>query len=455
MKDQSGIIFLLASHDRLWWRHGTSLKKAIDDVLFHGMTTDEASSISAAWAEVGLLPISNESSSKNNVIDEYARRLYESSQTMFEGQHATLFGAILDVRYGKELRHRVEDLVDKLSQSNVHEGSDCTLGDIFGGICVLQETLDRHGSNSLGASRPVIAAMAGLSTVFADGKILELLGREAAITYAGDRVYSRHPAIAHSAVEHLRRTGKSPTVCRIIGRAGARLRNAGGIPEELYKGAYLLCQRLANREEALESAEGAVEGAPDLLEPRVTLMSVLRRFEMDVASRYAIGLGAHLDEYRDYGSAVRAYLVEHSLIARHGGEAYLGVGLSALALHDGIGFVLDTRRAEYALTSLAKAALILRKQSAAASGIIPEASYVLMERLIGPGGATGRLGNLKGSMLRLEEVRELSSEAICRRIGPLLSNAASSAGEEITLHITFDGVISLNDLQHLTSKRLR
>ena len=449
MKRGSGIVFLLASHDRLWWTYGTRLK-AIQDVLFHGMTSAEASSISAAWAEKGLLPKGN---SKDNTIAEYAHRLYVSSQTMFEGQHATLFGAILDVRYGKGLRHRVEDLVAKLSECLVQD--DCSLGDIFGGICILQETFDKHGALNGGASRPVIAAMAGLGTVFADGKILQLLGREAAITYSGDRVYSRHPAIARAAVQHLKACNRSPAVCRIVGRAGGRLRNADGAHGELYRNAYLLCQGLTDRDEALAAAQGAVEGAPGLLEPKVTLLSTLRRFEIDRSSRYAIGLAKHLDEYRDYGFAVRAYLVEHSIVARSQGEVYLGMGLAALALHDSVGFMLDAQRAGYALTSLAKSALRVREQSATSSSTIPESTYVLMERVRGPEQAEELLGKYVRRTSEIQEARNLSSEAICRKIGPMLSRAALNAIEVTALNFEFNGLISLNDLQRLGSQKSR
>src|SRR5262249_44459150 len=239
----------------------------LEEVVFHGFTEQDAHGIAAAWFRHGLLP----GATPGAAVEEYARRLWESSSriaAMGSGTENTLFGAILDVRYGPMLGSRVQDLVDKLSRGVVRSDSAVSLGDIFGGICILQDTFDPDGAVGKGASRAVIAGMVKLPGEFADGKILTMLGREAAIRYAGGRVYSRHPAIARHAVEYLRRTGRLPGICRIIGQAGGRLRHAGGLKDDEYQEAYLLGYGLLVAAEAEAAGRGAIEGAGQLLGPR-------------------------------------------------------------------------------------------------------------------------------------------------------------------------------------------
>lgn len=445
----SGIALLLASHDRLWWHRGNMVKAVVDDVLFHGLSADTATEIARAWSGYGLLrePGGNDPAA---VVKDYADRLSASSRNMVDGRQSTLFGAILDVRYGNGLKDRVRDLVDKLSGVKVHKNSPVTLGEIFGGICVMQDTLDRYGTNRKGANRSVIAGMVGLNTVFADGKILRLLGREAAIAYAGDRIYSRHPAIARTTVEYLRAEKRMVPICRLIGRSGAVLRDQAGPSSGEYRDAYLLCHHLADGEEAKAAALGAVKGANDLLEPRVTLLSTLRKFDIERAEKYASALGSHgFETYRDYGNAIRAYLVEYSHVAQRKGEPYLGMGLAALAISDGLGLTLDAKRASFALTSLVHAGLRVRAQNAEAAGIVPEYSYVLMERAF-RAEAEEHLAKPATRMTHLKDARALSSEAIVRRLKEALTPIAAKAKEQINLPVDEDGPpYMLQDLRQL------
>jgi hypothetical protein len=452
----SEISLMLASNDRLWWPQGVKLKSAVDDVLFHGISESEALEICRAWAKAGLLSDAPSGGQSHTLVQQYASRLSASTTLMVESSSPTLFGAVLDVRFGAGLKHRVEELLTRLSQTKLRSQDAISVGDIFGAICVLQDVLDKYGVLRKGASRSLIAAMANLAGEFVDGKVLELLGREAAITYAGSRVYSRHPAIARSAVEYLRRTSRMEGICRLLGLAGGRLRDAADLPEEDYRTAYLLTLSLSAKDEAVAAATGAIEGAPGLLEPRVTLMRVLRRFDLALADRYASALRLKLRDYRDLGSAIRAFLNEHSQIARNGGEAYLSLGLAALALHDGVGYALDDRRAGYALTSVAKAALDVRQQSQASAGEVPEIAYLLMERVAGADAAEEHLRTARARMAPIgPSLRALSSEVLCRTLGPALNPPARSAAEALGGNVILGESITLNDLQRLALGRSR
>lgn len=233
----SGIAFLLASHDRLWWQGaGSALQPWIDDVLFHGITDNDAKNIALTWQGLGLLP------DENQEVDTIAERLAMSADAM-AAESNTLFGAVLDVRYGANLGARVEDLVRKLHEIKLTASVD--LGDVFGGICVMQHTLDKNGNLGRGASRPVIAAMAGLDPDFADGKILQTLGREAAVTFAGNRVYCRHPSIAATVVDYLHREGTAEKIYELVGQAGGERLVKKATTLEGYRDAYLLSRYLA------------------------------------------------------------------------------------------------------------------------------------------------------------------------------------------------------------------
>ncbi|MFF9115656.1 SIR2 family protein [Streptomyces massasporeus] len=443
-----GISFLLASHDRLWWRNGFSLKDRIIDVLFDGITVEDAKNIGKAWVTSGIVSPGN--ASEREAAEQCADQLVASAGAMAD-QHNTLFGAVLDVRFGSDLRGRVEDLISKLSDVSLRH--EISVGDIFAGICLMQDLLDRHGSKEKGASRPVIAAMVGLDGVFADGKILETLGREAAITFAGNRIYSRHPAISKAVVEYLRREGRMEGVCRLVGRAGGRLRDAGASYEDGYRDAYLLAQYLQSSE-ATAAAHGAVEGAPELLEPRVTLLSTLRKEEVPgsgTSARYAKGIAEHLHEFRDTWKNVRAFLVEFSIVMRNEGNAQTSAGLAALALHDSTGAGLDERRAGYALVSLAKASAQVRTQSGGSSMVtVPEICYALLEHVKGPQHPRDHLS--VHNVQLLSEARKLGSDKLCNRLGPAVAKQARGAATEMGIETDLDGALLLNDLRRLAKQ---
>jgi hypothetical protein len=449
----SGVAFLLASHDRLWWRHGLALKGFVEDVLFHGLDAEDAGSIVDAWARHGLLPSGNDGFGDTSSV--YSDRLRASSNALVDTQEGTLFGAILDVRHGEGLTDRISDLIRRLDRVQIRPESDVTLAQVFGGICLMQDTYDKYGGLRKGASRSLIAAMVGLPSIFADGKILEYLGREAAIAFAGDRVYSRHPAIARNVIDYLRGRGDLEMVCHLVAKAGGTLRDSGVLDEAEYHNAYMLTRSLAIQREAISAAQGSVEGAPGLLEPRVSLVSTLRRFDSEQAARYASALGEHLTEYRDYGASVRAYLNERSLVARKEGVPYAAMGFASLGLHDGMGFTLDNRRASYLLTSFIKSALTVRNQNPTMAGRAPEMAYVMLERVIGSEATKQHLSGASRGLLDLPEVRQQSPEVTCQRLGPFMSMAARQAFKEHALSFAFEGTVGLSDLLRLARPQSR
>lgn len=439
----SGIVFLLASHDRLWWQGpGTYLGRWIDDVLFHGITDDDARNIAAAWKRMGLLPDTLKD------VDAAAERLASSAGVM-AAKSNTLFGAVLDVRYGPELGSRVEDLLHKLREIQLTDSVD--LSDVFAGICVMQHTLDKHGNLGKGASRPVIAAMVGLDAVFADGKILKTLGREAAVTFAGSRVYCRHPSIAATVVDYLHREGTDQKVYELVGQAGGALLEAGASDADGYRDAYLLSRALP-APEAVWAATGAVKGTGvTLLESRVSLLRALRVEGKQRSVTYARELAPRLRDYRDFHRAVRAFLVEFSISLRGDGNAQTSAGLAALALDDSVGFTLDSSRAGYALVSLAKSATALNAQTGGGATMdVPKICYVLLSSVCGEKEATKHLGQLQ--IKQLDEFRQMAASRLCGRLATALHHAVISARQETGVPVELHGTLSFDSLRRLAER---
>lgn len=444
----SGLAFLLASHDRLWApasRH-TKLRHNMETVLFHGITHEDAMRIAEAWLRLGIMPVTSDGLSDAVSV---ANRLTASAGSMAAGSN-TLFGAVLDVRYGDHLEGRVKDLLEKLRQ--VKLTGDVNLGDVFAAVCIMQDVMDRDGSRRKGASRPVMAAMVGLDAVFADGKILETLGREAAVAFAGNRVYSRHPAIASAVVNCVHKDGTAEKVYKLVGRAGGTLMRSGGWEVEGFRDAYLFSRSL-EVPEAIWAAQGVVEGAGRWqLETRVTLLAALRRQKSASAVAYARKLAPELRDYNDFYGAVRAYLVDFSIALRLEGHAQTSAGIASLALDDRVGYTLDISRADYALVSLAKSSQKLEEQTKGGPIVgAPEICFVLLERIRGEAEARSRLTAIYDSLDKLDDFRAESSSNLCGRLASVLAQAAKAAVLETNLDLELDGRLSFATLRELTA----
>ncbi|AQW52828.1 SIR2 family protein [Streptomyces violaceusniger] len=440
----SGIAFLLASHDRLWWQGaGSTLRRWIDDVLFHGITKDDARKIALTWQGLGLLPNGTQE------VNTVAERLATSAGAM-AAKSNTLFGAVLDVRYGADLGARVEDLVRKLHEIKLTDSVD--LGDVFGGICVMQHTLDKDGNLGKGASRSVIAAMVGLDPVFADGKILQTLGREAAVTFAGNRVYSRHPSIAATVVDYLHREGAAEKVYELVGQAGGERLVKRASTLEGYRDAYLLSRSLPVPQ-SVWAATGVVKGTGhQVLESRVSLLRTLRLEGEQRAGAYARGLAPRLMDYVDYRGAVRAFLVEFSISLRDEGAAQTSAGLAALALDDRLGYALDEDRAGYALVSLARSAAALHTQTGdEATKDAPALCSILLERIRGAEGALKYLSRYRPPAHH--ELWQLSTVKLCGRLTTMFDKAASQAAQTTGVPVETHGVLSFDNLRRLADGR--
>lgn len=435
------IRWLLASHDRLWWKYGKTLAEVVEPVLFHGLSGQDAKNIADAWEQYGLIG--------RTQSEEYRKRLLESAYQLKDVDSGTLYGAILDVVNPTGFADRTRELLNRLAGKKV-SGSERTLEDIFVVICVLQHYCDRFGDQGAGATRNFLAEFLDIPHVFADVKAVRMLGKEAAISFAGDCIYARHPAIARSVIDELVATQRLAGYCQAISKVGGRLRLVGALPEREYRGAYGLARVLSSEVDARAAALGAIEGAVGLLEPRVSMCAVLRRFSSAKMSEYSHRLGSDLAKFIDFGPSVRGYLNELALVSLKEGEASNAMGFAALGLDDEVGRALDRSRASYLLVTLTKGSVEVRNQTGR-DFAVPEVCYSLLER-IDPS-SLKFLSNLRDQIGDTVEVRRSRPEQLLFGVMAEMNQAVKGALRSQPIDVTYSGHLSLQTLQHLCASR--
>lgn len=423
------VVIVLGMHDRAWGGLRAKFNSEAHEVPFGGVEPGDARKISDRWEAFELVDGSNDP-------EVVANSILESAEAGRLG--STLFGALLEVRVGNKLESRVSDLVDKLNTVRVTGASDVTLGDVFVAICLMQV----YGS---GASRNLVAAVASVSGIFADGKILIGLGKEAAVSFAGNKVYARHPAIAQLVVDQARASGQLLGVAKQVGRAGGWLRDGSGADANDYREAYVLSRSLSDKAEAIAAADGTLEGASRLLEARVTRIAVLRKHDRVQARIYADAVAQHLNQFNDLRHAVRGFLNEMSIVYRDQSEPTLGAGFAALALADDVGFSMSERIAGYALFSLYRSALDLKRQESTQLHGAAEAAYLLAGRL--PHGVDLLRKQFAGQRTELESLPESARDAI-KQLAKASAPAAEKAAKVLS-NIGVPGRVTFNDLARM------
>ncbi len=438
--EDSRVRFLLASQDRLWERVGRGLPKQ-EAVIFEGISREDAEALSERWIEAGL--------GEGRTQYELAQDLYSSAHVLQAGRRGTLFGGMLDLLTSGGLQTRVRDLLDRLRSLKLG-GTDSShpVFDAYSAICVMQHLFDPYAELSAGISRDILAAVVSVNSELIDGAILRELGREAAITISGDLVYSRHPAIAKAVFRELQATGALEDIVFRIGRAGGRLRYAGGYSEGLVNYPYRLFRKL-DGSECVAAARGAVEGAGvGYLEPRVSLLAALRKSDPEKAKVFAEGLISHIDQFVDWNRSSRGFLVEYSYVASLHGEGYYALGLAALSLTDGVGRYLDQERASYGLRCLATMALKLPdgKTGEAIAG----RAFVVLQRLVGEERGYDLLPWMRKRGGALSEHRRKSSGSLVTEIVRLAKPAVGAIQKE---RPWLDGRNTMLDLMGLLDGR--
>jgi hypothetical protein len=375
------IIIVAAAQDRLWWRLPRTLTSHFAEEVFEGLEDSDAEALADRWASLGLLPEGDQGQLQS--VGSVANELKRASKARDKRRGSSLLGAILEVREARTLESRIENLMEHLKQTRVSGNGEVTLADMFGAICLLEVTHSSVVHENGGASRVLISELVNSEDVGANDLVLRALGREAAVTFAGRKVLSRHPMIAAAGVRWLKKSGRLAGVAGLIGEAGGRLRARNDLLREDYANAYRLGKNLEDRRAALAAAQGAIRGAKDLLEPRITYLSIVRALNPSKAHIYAYGIVPMLSSSSDKRSAIRVFLNELSQVASIEHEYQRALGLACLSLHDGSGYPAERDMVGYAFGSAATALSYLVRQDARRFGEICELLEMLNVEILG------------------------------------------------------------------------
>lgn len=405
-KSTHGPRVVIATHDRLFWGFGPAITRNFEVVVFDEVSSTDSDAIVRRWNELGLAEVT-----QSRPLDHVARALYAEAHAGRGSSQATLLGAVLSVRSPEGLRERVSDLLEKLFSIRVEPSSRVSLGHIFGAICVLELFAQKAGFAAGGASRRIIEVMAGITADLPFRSVLSRLGRETSITFGHRYVYSRHQVIARAVWDALGdRNGVREEIVSIVGRAGGKLRSDRSGQREDYRDAYHLGTKLEDSALSFAALKAAVEGAPMLLEPRITLLSMYRRKSNDLAPTYGAALAKHFVDFEDAMSGVRVLFNELAYVELAQNAPRLAAGFVGLALHDGSGNEIEPDQLSYALVTLTRCVRAMARQNPVDDSSTAILGYQIAATL-------------------------LPTEEFERRVPPFGQVAGGSAGEPPQFHV--------------------
>ena len=378
------LVLVVACQDRHWWKLSRAITDRAETVMFDGLDPKDAVSLAKRWNQLDLdIVRSGPTGLKVLSSDEVADELLRSSGRADHSRRSTLFGAILEVREAEGLGDRISSLMDSLDRTSVRHESKVTLADVFGAICVMEHFLDNGRHAGRGATREVIGQIVNAEDQLVNTTVLEALGREASITFSGKRVYSRHPMIAAAAVDWLVKKNRLANVSQMIGQAGGQLRAEGALLRDDWADAYFLGKELPDQNAAAAACVGAIRGAHEYMEPRITYLSVVRRFDPEQAREYGHAILPILSEARDRMGSARVFFNELGQVALSENAYQRAAGLAALAIHDGSGRSITQEMLGYALGTLSSSYRYLVSQNYAKHEATAQLIRVTSRRALG------------------------------------------------------------------------
>ena len=185
---------LLACRDTDWRASGADDLRWDGVADFHkeplfGVDAADAQAIVQAWqayGKAGLGDLADKDEDKRAVILEQQAK--EEAKT----SSGALFGALLAVRSGSDLRNHARLLLDRLGQRKIRSGG--SLRDALAYIAAM------HSEGLEFLSRPVLAQVLGCRLERLHKDVLQPLGQEAAATTTSSFIFTRHRRIAETLV---------------------------------------------------------------------------------------------------------------------------------------------------------------------------------------------------------------------------------------------------------------
>jgi calcineurin-like phosphoesterase family protein len=194
LQKDSNVSFVLACRDTDWindrchmlpWRQQTEF--VVSEVK--GVSIADAAAIIDSWAGLGPTAMGKLQGLDNETA---VKRLVAEAETSKENSGKSLLGALLRVKYGSDLKEHIWNLLLRLNERKL---SGFTLLDAFLYIAVMDSM------NLTFLSKSVLAETLGITRSELARQVLGPLGREAAASASGIHVFTRHQAIAESAVQ--------------------------------------------------------------------------------------------------------------------------------------------------------------------------------------------------------------------------------------------------------------
>lgn len=341
------IIWVMAMHSHYRERvekvmQGTAAVRLVE---FGDMTASDSLAIAASWVERGMLP----ERYADRSAQEVAAILTEAG-TSVNGR--SLFGAVLHLWMGDGLFDRVADLLTKLERASIRGR---TFSWLLAAIAVVQEAWDPEEEFGSGMSLAALGSLCDLRSADVTSLIVAPLGREVGLSQVGDRVYVRHSAIAEAISEILEDRGELVSLVEELGKYGARMRMDRTYSRDESDCLYHLSSRYSDDPLlALAAARGAVNGAPNLLEPRVTYLATQRRrTHQEDAVAYASKIATQIHNYSDWRSTQRGFWVEYANCEAGLGHIDTAVGMAARSLTDMRGAFMGKEQLQYGLVNTA------------------------------------------------------------------------------------------------------
>nr|VFJ52971.1 MAG: Calcineurin-like phosphoesterase [Candidatus Kentron sp. FW] len=329
-KGRGDVHFLLCARHTEW--RGTKIEQrrwenlpGYGEEALRGLDEEDAEAIVAAWGEYqdrGLGKLAE------LPPEERAATLVVASRSEASLDDGAFLGALLRLRLGDEFRGHVKKLLDRLNGRKILLGKTETLLDAFGYIAAM------HAENQPFLSKLVLAHALGIEPRELRSKVLWPLGEEAAADVAGEMVFTRHRAIAETAMDLLKNTTRYPIEPDelyedLVTTAEALSQKGHFIPPNIKHWRFLSDHFFAKGEQvlAIRLAQALVRVAPMDSHFRVKLSQLCRRAGEPELSLKAFREAPQTDDNR-------AFFHEWATVEGNQGNHALTVWLDAVSLAD-------------------------------------------------------------------------------------------------------------------------
>jgi hypothetical protein len=373
------ILWVIAMHST--YLHSAPIRRqlmSVDPLIveFQGFKWEDSEALASVWLDSNILPAEHMERSKTDVA-----QMIEDAALSTQGR--SLFGSILHLWNGEGLVDRVSDLLSKVGLLSI---SGVSFKHLLSAVAVTQYAWDLEGDLGEGLSLSALGEMAHITHHDVLRMVVDPLGREVGISQVGDRVYVRHPSIAEAIYDLLEERGELAEVARDISRTGSTMRYSGAYTSFECKSAYRLARSLKGSA-AIAASFGAIEGAGNRLEPRVTALATLRDNDsIEKASKYAQGLSQNLSVYADRLQVVRGFYVEWSVVESRLGHLERAIELAIRSISDQVDGFLPVDKLQYGLVNVLGPASKLEIVKRPGAAELRRVSTFILNRLPDPSG---------------------------------------------------------------------